>query len=161
MLLVPIHRANLDHACVAAAREPAVASVIEATFANYARRGFQPPWIGYLGLMELQCVGAAGFVGPPRDGEVEIAYHTFPGHEGRGVATRMAAELIALAQRTDVRPALVAHTLPCHGPSTTILRKLGFALVGPIIHPEDGSIWKWRQRSPADNRPAVVESAHP
>jgi hypothetical protein len=41
---------------------------------------------------------------------------------------------------------LIAHTLPRKGPSTSILRKLGFSRVGTIDHPEDGPVWKWREQ---------------
>ena len=119
--------------------------VIEATVALYARRGFEPPWIGYLGLEAQRWVGACGFTGPPADGELEIAYFSFPGNEGRGVATSMARALLEAcrpaAQAVGAR--FIAHTLPQHGPSTTILRKLGFNLVGEVLHPEDGRVWKW------------------
>lgn len=132
---------------------PAVADVIEATVDLYRRKGYMPPWIGYIGVEDGACVGGCGFAGPPDGGEVEIAYFTFPGHEGKGVATRMA---IALMQRApggaDGTITYVAHTLPQEGPSTSILRRLGFVLVAEIDHPEDGPVWKWR-------RPRSEESA--
>jgi ribosomal-protein-alanine N-acetyltransferase len=125
----------------------ALAGVIEMTVALYERRGFVRPWIGYVAVDSGQAIGTCGFAGPPSDDEAEIAYFTFPGHEGKGVATTMAAALVGLC--TDAarkRGAnFIAHTLPTDGPSTTILRKLGFSLLGVIHHPQDGAVWKWKR----------------
>lgn len=125
------------------------AEVIASTRSLYRRNGFAPPWIGYLAFEGNTCVGTCAFTGAPRDGEVEIAYFTFPGNEGRGVATRMAAELLRIAR---AHPAagicVIAHTLPEENASTTILRRLGFDWLGVIDHPEDGTVWKWRERAP-------------
>lgn len=151
MKLIPIAAAPggaLDDA--AAAGHAVLAEVLAATRALYARRGLVPPWGGYVAQTSAGLVGACGFAGPPAAGEVEVAYFTFPGHEGQGIATRMAGELLQATQPACAEQALVfiAHTLPQHGASTRILGKLGFSLVGPIEHPEDGTVWKWR-RAPA------------
>lgn len=42
-------------------------------------------------------VGTCGFKSSPDQGRVEIAYFTFPDFEGRGLATAMAGELLAIA----------------------------------------------------------------
>jgi RimJ/RimL family protein N-acetyltransferase len=77
---------------------------------------------------------------------VEIAYFTFPSHEGKGVATRMARELLRIARAAPAGEiAAIAHTLPQENASTAILRKLGFHLEGELLHPEDGLVWKWRE----------------
>jgi RimJ/RimL family protein N-acetyltransferase len=121
-----------------------VASVLEATVAMYGRSGFEPPWIGYLAAENGIVVGTCGFTGPPKSGEVELAYFTFPGHEGVGVATRMGQSLVALARRSNWSTLEVcAHTLPEEGASAAILRKLGFVLLGEVELPEDGIVWKW------------------
>lgn len=145
MQLFPIER---DGSVSMAAEDPSgsVPGVAAQMAALYERRGFVRPWIGYLAIEQDVCVGTCAFTGPPADGEVEIAYFTFPGHEGSGVATRMAA---ALLERTRSEAAAgsvayIAHTLPQEGASTSILRRLGFKLVGAIEHPEDGTVWKWR-----------------
>ncbi|MBL9134612.1 MAG: GNAT family N-acetyltransferase [Verrucomicrobiales bacterium] len=121
------------------------AEVIAATVCLYARRGFQPPWIGYLAMEGDLWIGSCGFAHPPRNGEVEIAYFTFPGNEGRGAATRMARELLRQTRHAarSARVGYIAHTLPTESPSTSILRKLGFRCVGEIHHPDDGTVWKW------------------
>lgn len=120
------------------------AEVVEAMTRLYRAVGYEPPWIGYLAIEDGNCVGTCGFKSPPRDDRVEIAYFTFPGYESRGVATRMAAELIRLA--LDERPAVTvaAQTLPEVNASTSILKKLRFRLVGSVEHPEDGLVWEWQ-----------------
>ncbi len=121
-------------------------SVCQATRDLYARVGCAPPFTGYLAVEGKRCVGTCGFAAPPRAGTVEIAYFTFPEHEGQGVATRMAAGLIDIAQRADPHLHLVAHTLPDRNASHRILEKLGFRDAGLIDHPEDGTVRLWRLR---------------
>jgi RimJ/RimL family protein N-acetyltransferase len=110
----------------------------------YEQVGWQAPWHGYVAVADGLAVGGGGFKEPPKDGRIEIAYFTVPACERRGYATRTARELIAIARRTDPALAIAAQTLPEENASTAILRKLGFRLDGPIVHPEDGVIWEWR-----------------
>lgn len=117
--------------------------VMEATVKWYERVGFNPPWMGYLALQNGQVVGACGFKTAPMAGRVEIAYGTRPGFEGQGVATRMAAELIRLAQEHDPKVQVFAQTLPQESASTSLLKKLGFQYIGSVLHPEDGTVWEW------------------
>jgi [ribosomal protein S5]-alanine N-acetyltransferase len=126
---------------------PVMGEVIAATTTLYGRRGFSPPWIGYVAVESNQVVGSCGFAAPAEQGEAEIAYFTFPGGEGRGVATRMATALMSLSKERAQSEGIcfVAHTLPVKGPSTSILAKLGFTLLGSVQHPEDGEVWKWRR----------------
>ena len=89
----------------------------------------------------------ASFKGPP-DGEgmVEIAYGVVPAYEGRGFATEAAAALTEYAfDSGDVR-LVRAHTLPERNASTRVLEKNGFALVGEVVDPEDGPVWRWERR---------------
>ncbi len=120
------------------------AEVVEATTQLYRTVGYEPPWIGYLAIENDACVGTCAFKSPPQNNRVEIAYFTFPEHEARGVATRMASELIRLA--LDKMPAVTvaAQTLPEENASTAILKKLQFRLVGALEHPEDGLVWEWQ-----------------
>jgi RimJ/RimL family protein N-acetyltransferase len=124
-----------------------LADVLAATTALYRRKGFSPPWIGYVAIESGQVVGSCGFAAPAEQGEAEIAYFTFPGGEGKGVATRMAMALMSLSQERAQLQGIcfVAHTLPAKGSSASILEKLGFTLLGNVQHPEDGEVWKWRQ----------------
>lgn len=114
-----------------------------ATIAIYPQVQPVLPWVGYLGEEDGEFVGTCAFKGPPDLGEVEIAYFTFPGHERRGVATRMAQHLVELARANGVTT-IRAQTLPKVSASTRILEKLGFQCVGLISHPEDGEVWEWR-----------------
>jgi RimJ/RimL family protein N-acetyltransferase len=128
---------------------PAIASsVIEATVGLYAQVAWRPPWIGYLAFEGGECVGTCAFTGAPKAGVVEMAYFTFPGHERRGVATRMARHLVSLAAAAAPEVVVTAHTLPEENTSTRILRRIGFKWEGPIIHPDDGLIWVWRSQGP-------------
>ena len=120
-----------------------VAEVVEATTQLYSAVGYEPPWIGYLAIENGTCVGTCGFKSPPQSNRVEIAYFTFPGHESRGVATRMARRLIGLALDRTPAVTVAAQTLPEENASTSVLKKLRFRLVGTVEHPEDGPVWEW------------------
>ena len=120
------------------------AEVVEATTELYRAVGYEPPWIGYLAFENDTCVGTCGFKSPPQNDRVEIAYFTFPGYESRGVATRMASELIRLALDKMPTATVAAQTLPEESASTSVLKKLRFLLVGTVEHPEDGLVWEWQ-----------------
>jgi RimJ/RimL family protein N-acetyltransferase len=123
-------------------------SAIESTVQLYSKVGWIQPWIGYLAFEDGTCVGTCAFPSAPRNNVVEIAYFTFPGNDGRGVATRMAALLISLAKASAPNVVVTAHTLPEENASTRVLRKLGFVLDGLRIHEEDGLIWVWSYQGP-------------
>ncbi len=112
------------------------------TIAMYPNGAPMPPWAGYSAEEQGVFIGTCAFKAPPESGEVEIAYFTFPEHEGRGVATLMAKSLIELAIEHGVVK-IKAQTLPEKNASTRILEKLGFECSGPIIHPTDGEVWEW------------------
>jgi RimJ/RimL family protein N-acetyltransferase len=122
--------------------EALLKDVAGSTLALYQRTGAEAPWVSYLARTQNgSVVGVCSFAAPPIDGEVEIAYFTFPGHEGMGWASAMAAELVRIAQAHGARP--VAHTLPEANPSTRILEKLGFTRTG-VAHDDDaGEVWRW------------------
>jgi ribosomal-protein-alanine N-acetyltransferase len=133
---------------------PVVATEVGVSYVNlYRSIGFVRPWLGYFGRQDSVCIGTCGFKGAPRSNRVEIAYFTFPGHEGRGYATLMARALIDKAWKTEADVIIAAQTLPNENASTTILRKLGFALVGIINHPEDGEVWEWKLSNRASPAP--------
>lgn len=110
----------------------------------YRRVGFVEPWIGYVAVDAGQAVGGGAFVGAPRDNRVEIAYCTLKEFEGRGYATRTAAELMAIAR--TARPGIVisAFTLQEQNPSTRILQRLGFERFGHAHDQDAGDVWEWR-----------------
>jgi RimJ/RimL family protein N-acetyltransferase len=74
---------------------------------------------------------------------VEIAYFTFPGHEGQGIATAMVRQLIDIAYATDRQLKIIAHTPPERSPSSAILHKIGFLLLGDWEDPVAGTVWEW------------------
>ena len=113
------------------------------TAAFYRVVGFEPPWIGYLSVLDGCIVGGGGFKGSPKDNKVEIAYYTLPHLEGRGIATATARGLVAIARSCRPGLVIVAQTLPATNASTAVLQKIGFALAGTVIHPEDGEVWEW------------------
>jgi ribosomal-protein-alanine N-acetyltransferase len=121
-----------------------VAEVVGATTQLYGSVGYEPPWIGYLAFEDEKCVGTCGFKSPPQNNRVEIAYFTFPEHESRGVATRMATELIHLAREKLPAVTIAAQTLPEENASASILKKLRFRLAGTLEHPDDGNVWEWQ-----------------
>lgn len=114
----------------------------EATAALYARVGFEPPFVGYIAVADEAAVGGGAFVGPPRDGVVEIAYFTQPAFAGRGYATRTARALVDIARRRGCT--VIAHTLMEHNASTRILGRLGFVVDGTAQDDDAGTVWRWR-----------------
>jgi [ribosomal protein S5]-alanine N-acetyltransferase len=125
-----------------ASRSELLAGICRAVTAMYPGGTPILPWAGYLVQEGEAFIGTCAFKTPPRAGAVEIAYFTFPGYEGRGVATEMALSLVALARRHGVR-LVRAQTLPQENASTSILRKLGFTLAGEVMHSTDGRVWEW------------------
>lgn len=121
----------------------AVLDINQAAAEFYARADYQPPWVGYLAVDGDTVVGGGGFVGPPEDNRVEIAYFTLPAREGQGYARRTAAALVALARAARPGIEVYAKTLPQDGPSPAILRRLGFRIIGTAIDHEIGLAWAW------------------
>lgn len=74
---------------------------------------------------------------------VEIAYGTEPGMEGRGIATRMAQELIRIARASDPAVRIIAQSLPEANASTRVLTKCGFTQVRDAMDDEVGKVWEW------------------
>jgi len=157
--LVPLTRADLarlsqDPDEFARSREVRLAVVRDALIPLaeqsgrfYDDAGVEAPWGAYLAVddTDAQVVGVCSFKGQPRDdGAVEIAYATFPPYEGRGVASAMAAQLVAIARRCADVEVVVAHTLREENASVRLLRRLRFELVGDVIDdPADGVVWRW------------------
>jgi len=139
--LIPIDPTGTLHEYTGVLPE-AMDEVLQGIVGLYSVVGFEKPWICYLALAGGTPVGTCGFKSPPRDGRVEIAYFTFPGAEGRGVATAMAAALVAIAKPFPV--VVAAQTLPERNASHRVLEKLGFEHVETVLHPEDGLVWEWR-----------------
>jgi RimJ/RimL family protein N-acetyltransferase len=120
-----------------------LAMVIQANVEHFQKVGYEPPWIGYVAVEDGTPVGTCAFKTPPQEGRVEIAYGTSPGFERRGIATKMARQLIQIAAEHQSAPTVTAQTLPEENASTSVLKKNGFRLFGPVEHPEDGTVWQW------------------
>ncbi|WP_341911505.1 GNAT family N-acetyltransferase [Ferrovibrio terrae] len=126
------------------------AEVATATLDLYAQTGATDPWLSYFALRETDnaLLGICSFKSPPVQGLIEIAFFTFPGNEGQGVASVMARELLKIAFNEYEIQAVLAHTLPEENASTAILRSRGFALIEAVDDPEDGLIWRWALARP-------------
>ena len=121
-----------------------VLNVLEQTKQMYASTGFEEPWACYLALEDGKAVGTCGFKSPPQNGRVEIAYFSFPGCEGRGLASSMATFLVNLAKNHSNDVLLTAQTLAVRNASHRILEKLGFTHVEVMDCLENGPIWEWQ-----------------
>lgn len=122
-----------------------VAEIAPATLGLYEMTGATAPWLSYLAIRtgDNAILGICSFKSAPVDGLTEIAYFTFPGYEGQGVATAMARELVQIAFASSEVAALLAHTLPEENASTAVLRRCGFTPVDVVEDPEDGTVWRW------------------
>lgn len=116
----------------------------QATADLYRRVGFAPPWIGYVAVDNNRGVGGGAFVGPPKDGCVEIAYFTLENEQLKGYASQTASSLVAMARAHDPAIGLKAFTLKEKNASTKILESLGFSIVGVAQDDDAGEVWEWR-----------------
>ncbi len=107
------------------------------------------PWALGFALLHRESgsvIGSAGFKGPPDvDGVVEVAYGIVPAFQGFGYATEATQALVAYAFANDLVLRVRAHTLPSPNASTRVLTKCGFSLVGNVIDPDDGPVWRWER----------------
>jgi ribosomal-protein-alanine N-acetyltransferase len=119
--------------------------ILAETCALLTRDPRPAPWGSYVVHLDDQPIGIAAFKSAPApDGDVEIAYMTFPAYEGRGHATATIAALLAIAEAAGGIP--IAHTLPEENASNKALRRNGFAYAGEVDDPEDGLIWRWEKQ---------------
>jgi ribosomal-protein-alanine N-acetyltransferase len=125
--------------------------VVQQSLDFHRRVPSQPPWHGFLGVESegKRLVGVCGFKGNPNAArEVEIAYGTVPGCEGRGYATEMARALVKIAFGSPAVRRVIAHTLPERNASTRVLQKAGMRNAGEVTDPEDGKVWRWEMLRP-------------
>jgi [ribosomal protein S5]-alanine N-acetyltransferase len=139
MKLEPIHAALLQSPEVQSSS--LLRDVCNANLSLQAVTGAKAPWIAYLAVEEGNYVGTCAFKSNPVNGQVEIAYFTFPGYENRGIAGWMAAQLVAMATAAGVTP--TACTLPEENASTKLLTRLGFVRNGTQEDDEVGTVWAW------------------
>ena len=109
----------------------------------YSKVGFNPPWIGYYIMDGDKVAGTCGFTGKPVHNQVEIAYWTFAGYEGQGIATEACRHLILIAREASPGITITAKTEPRYNASTRILKKLGFMYRGVVQDHEIGDAWQW------------------
>jgi [ribosomal protein S5]-alanine N-acetyltransferase len=126
-----------------------VRSVVAQGEAHRAATGGTTEWGGFLAVDEAhggQVIGTCAFVGAPdEEGEVEIAYFSFPAYEGQGYGTAMAGALVERAEASGKVRVLYAHTLPEENPSTRILAANGFRQAGTAHDDEVGEVWRWER----------------
>jgi RimJ/RimL family protein N-acetyltransferase len=101
-------------------------------------------WFGHFAVdgETQQMVGVCSLKGPPVAGAVELAYFTFPGFEGRGIATEMARFTLQRARKLPGVQLVIAHTAAETGASTRILEKIGMRHVGDAEE-EGMPVWRW------------------
>ena len=109
----------------------------------YQKVGYQPPWIGYFVQRDDQIVGVCGFVAPPQNNRIEIAYGTHKEYEGQGIASFSCQALISIIKSTDPNIIITAKTVPNLNPSTSILKRNGFIYSGIVQDHEIGDAWEW------------------
>ncbi len=111
--------------------------------------GDMNPWIhGFKMTLRTNgnAIGKCGFKGPPdADAAVEIAYAVDPEHQGKGYATEAATALTRYAFSDAGARMVRAHTLPEKNASTRVLTKSGFQMIGEVLDPDDGPVWRWEK----------------
>jgi RimJ/RimL family protein N-acetyltransferase len=150
LTLVPFAR-DTDPEAFAAALAPGFGGdegpareILAQTCALLTRDPRSDPWGSYVIELEGRPIGVGAFKSAPDEaGEVEIAYMTFPAHEGCGHAGRTIAALVAIAEGEGARP--IALTLPEENASNKALRRNGFVFAGAVEDPEDGLVWRWEK----------------
>jgi [ribosomal protein S5]-alanine N-acetyltransferase len=152
MRLLPIQRGGVIPEGIGQLPAEAL-GVLIATSELYESAGYEPPWICYVAVASDKVVGTCGFKAAPIQGRIEIAYFTFPGYEGKGIATQMARQLVLMARDADPDLVVAAQTLPERNASHRVLEKLGFRAVGSLEHPEDGPVLEWHKTDRVAQQP--------
>lgn len=117
----------------------------------YEQKGFNLPWASFVIVDEDQVKGTCSFMGVPENGEIEIAYWTFPAFEGHGIASFACQSLVEIARKQAPEITLTAKTSPGKNASTQILQKNGFAYHSVVQDHEIGDAWLWKL-TPFTNR---------
>jgi RimJ/RimL family protein N-acetyltransferase len=125
----------------------AALEILSQTVDFLAREPRPEPWGSYLAYAGETAVALGAFKSAPDEaGTVEIAYMTFPAHEGQGHARATVAALAAMAIEHGASR-VIAHTLPEENASNRALRSSGFEYAGETIDPDDGRVWRWEKGS--------------
>ncbi len=118
-------------------------------------------WYGWYAIARgldgsrLGLVAAAGYLGPPRDGIVEIGYSVVPAARNQGYAREIVSALVARAFEEPAVGEVVAHTSDENVASWRVLRACGFERVGPGTEPQ--SI-RWRVQRAARSSMGGVDT---
>lgn len=123
--------------------------------------GESPWWAWYAierdpGGAPARLAGSAGFMGPPRDGEVEVGCSLVEDARGRGLATEMVHALAARAFGEPGVGAIVAEAREDNAPSNGVLVRCGFEPAGPGREP---GLRRWRLPATPAAAPAPREAA--
>ncbi len=97
-------------------------------------------WLGWYGLAISEggrpvLVASGGFLGPPKEGTVEIGYSVLPEFRGRRYASEMMAALVGWARSYSGVVRIIAAAKAENTPSVRLLTGLGFAAVGAGAEP--------------------------
>jgi ribosomal-protein-alanine N-acetyltransferase len=131
---------------------PALAPAAERTVATLTEIHRPAPWGCYLAWAGADLVGVCAFkAAPDGEGTVEIAYSTFPPHEGRGHATAMIGALVGMACASGAA-VVIAHTRPAMNASAHALARNDFVRADAFVDPDDGPVWYWERVLERDGR---------
>lgn len=103
----------------------------------------KPDLVGWLGWYAIRIettpallVGSAGFMGLPKEGEVEIGYSVLPQFQRQGVAREMVTALIDWVLDQPGVERVVAEIHHENTPSLSLINSLGFLASGPGKEPD-------------------------
>lgn len=124
-----------------------------AKIAESPRESLWRPWLICLrgsGIL----IGTCGFKGPPNDdGLIECGYGVVASHHCRGIATEAVSMLLKWAWVNTAARGCIAHTLPGDPASGGVLQMNGFAFVGSVVEPNEGTVDRWlKHRAPSEAR---------
>ncbi len=107
-------------------------------------------WASYFTIhkTDRMLLGTCGFKGAPdTEGVVEIGYEMHQDYRLKGLTTEAAQALVGFAFASPDVQLVRAHTISfSDNPSVSVLKKLGFELIGLFTDPDDGEIWRWEKK---------------
>ena len=97
--------------------------------------------------VDKMLLGTCGYKGgPDNEGMVEIGYEMHEDYRLQGLTTEAANALVEFAFASPSVKFVRAHTISFEdNPSVSVLKKLGFELIGLFNDPDDGDIWRWEK----------------
>ncbi len=133
-----------DLALCDSAPAPAAVLAMLAELADRIRPLFAPA--AWMIVEDGEVVGLLSPTRPldARDRSLHIGYGVAPTRQGRGVATRAVADLVAWAREDDRVLAMTAETAVDNPASQAVLSRNGFKVAGERVDDEDGPVIGWR-----------------